>query len=236
MGEHRRAQLQRLLQWIREVKPKLDAMRDAALVAAALERRTHCRTAVMDDIMASWLTNLRATRLEIERDRSAPLSAQLESLFAWLLDVLQGNRYFVEQWKVFPADWKVPSPGLSPVALDVPLVFMSVHHTADVCVLLCREYPSARCGTPGTSAGPCRWSPKGCRPAFSVCFGSVEEQLQCVCSAESIQAESAHPVARLDAPLPAGSSLAACAAAACPSPFTSSSCQHVQDAMSRRLL
>lgn len=99
-----------VMQWIREVTPKLDAMRDAALVAAALERRTHCRTAVVDDIMASWLTNLRATRLEIERDRNAALSEQLESLFAWLLDVLQRNRYFVEQWKVFPADWKVPVP------------------------------------------------------------------------------------------------------------------------------
>lgn len=98
------------MQWIREVKPKLDAMRDAALVAAALERRTHCQTAVVDDIMASWLTNLRATRLEIERDRTAALSEQLESLFAWLLDVLQGNRYFVEQWKVFPEDWKVLVP------------------------------------------------------------------------------------------------------------------------------
>lgn len=89
-------------------------MRDAALVAAALERRTNCRTAVVDDIMASWLTNLRATRLEIERDRTAPLSEQLESLFAWLLDVLQGNRYFVEQWKVFPADWTVRTSGRRP--------------------------------------------------------------------------------------------------------------------------
>ena len=82
-------------------------MRDAALVAAALERRTKCKTAIIEDIMASWMTNLRATKLEIERDRSVELSVQLEGVFAWLRDILEGNKYFVEQWKVFPEDWQV---------------------------------------------------------------------------------------------------------------------------------
>lgn len=82
-------------------------MRDAALVATALERRTQCKTSIIEDIMASWMTNLRATKLELERDRSVELCAQLEGVFAWLRDILEENKYFVEQWKVFPEDWQV---------------------------------------------------------------------------------------------------------------------------------
>lgn len=95
------------MQRLRDAQPKFQAMRHAALVAAALERRTKCKTAIIEDIMASWMTNLRATKLEIERDRSVELSVQLEGVFAWLRDILEGNRYFLEQWKVFPEDWQV---------------------------------------------------------------------------------------------------------------------------------
>jgi hypothetical protein len=95
------------MQRLVEAQSKFHAMRDAALVAQALERRTKCKTVIIEDIMASWMTNLRVTKLEIERDRNTELSAQLEGVFAWLQDILEGNRYFAEQWKVFPADWQV---------------------------------------------------------------------------------------------------------------------------------
>lgn len=95
------------MQRLHDAHPKFQAMRDAALVAAALERRTQCKTAIIEDIMASWMTNLRATKLEIDRDRGVELSAQLEGVYAWLRDILEGNRYFVEQWSVFPEDWQV---------------------------------------------------------------------------------------------------------------------------------
>jgi hypothetical protein len=95
------------MQRIREAAPKLEAMGDAALMAQALERRTQTRTAIIDDILAKWITNLQVTRLDVLPEGSVPLSEHFQALFDWFQNILDGNRYFVQQWKVFPAEWKV---------------------------------------------------------------------------------------------------------------------------------
>ena len=99
----------RRLQKVREAAPKLESMRDAALMAHALERRTHTRSAIVEDIVAKWINTLQVTRLDLPHDSSVPLDERFQGLFDWLTHTLEGNRYFVEQWKVFPAEWKARS-------------------------------------------------------------------------------------------------------------------------------
>jgi hypothetical protein len=98
------------VQKVREAKGTLDSLRDAALMANALERRTQSRTIIVDDIITKWINSLQASWLDLPRDPATSLSDHLNTIFSWLHNVLDTNRYFVEQWKVFPPDWKVRRP------------------------------------------------------------------------------------------------------------------------------
>ena len=103
------AKCQNCLQKVRESAGTFEALGAAAIMAAAIERRTHTRTAITDDIVSKFLHNLRVLKLDIAWDTNSSdsLADHLNSVFAWLTDVLEGNRYFAEQWKALPADWKV---------------------------------------------------------------------------------------------------------------------------------
>lgn len=107
------------VQKVREAAPKLESMRDAALMAHALERRTHTQSAIVEDIVAKWINTLQVTRLDLPHDGGVALDERFQALFDWLTHILESNRYFVEQWKVFPAEWKVRTPRLLRSALLV---------------------------------------------------------------------------------------------------------------------
>lgn len=90
---------------IREDQGKFRALADAALMADALNRRTHCRDQILAWVMDSSMNNFRATELDLPRG-STPLHDHFRRLFDWLLNILERNRYFEKQWAVFPTDWQ----------------------------------------------------------------------------------------------------------------------------------
>ena len=97
------------MQKVREAEGTLATLRGAALMAGALERRTCTRTALVDDLVSKFITHLQVTCLDLPWEPETPLADHFNSLFAWLTNVFEENRYFVAQWHFLPSDCYVHS-------------------------------------------------------------------------------------------------------------------------------